>query len=43
LSVEEVATRLGNAEGSSFIHAFRRWTGLTPLAYTRDQDRRLAR
>jgi AraC-like DNA-binding protein len=32
LSVEEVAARLGYAEASSFIHAFRRWTGRTPRA-----------
>jgi len=30
LSVEEVALRLGYAEGSPFIVAFRRWTGVTP-------------
>lgn len=30
LSVEDVALRLGYAEASSFIHAFRRLTGRTP-------------
>jgi AraC-like DNA-binding protein len=35
LSVEDVAARLGYAEASSFIHAFRRWTGMTPLAFQR--------
>lgn len=30
LSVEDVAIRLGYAEASSFIHAFRRLTGTTP-------------
>lgn len=35
LPIETVATRLGYAEASSFIHAFRRWTGVTPAAYAR--------
>lgn len=30
MSVEEVAERLGYAESSSFIHAFKRWKGVTP-------------
>jgi AraC-like DNA-binding protein len=33
LSVEDVALRLGYAEASSFIHAFRRWTGTTPARF----------
>ncbi len=33
LSVEDVAQRLGYAEASSFIHAFRRWRGETPARY----------
>lgn len=33
LSVEDVALRLGYAEASSFIVAFRRWRGTTPAAY----------
>lgn len=33
LPVEAVAARLGYAEASSFVHAFRRWTGVTPAAY----------
>ncbi|MGJ8669331.1 MAG: AraC family transcriptional regulator [Oceanococcus sp.] len=32
-SVEEIATLTGYAESSSFIRAFKQWTGLTPLAY----------
>jgi len=35
LSVEDVALRLGYAEASSFIFAFRRWTGTTPARYLR--------
>jgi AraC-like DNA-binding protein len=35
LSVEDVAYRLGYAEASSFIHAFKRWTGMTPAAFAR--------
>lgn len=35
LSVEDVAIRLGYAEGSSFIYAFKRWKGTTPAAYVR--------
>lgn len=35
LSVEDVAQRLGYAEASSFITAFRRWTGTTPAALGR--------
>jgi AraC-like DNA-binding protein len=35
LSVDDVAVRLGYAEASSFIHAFRRWKGVTPAAYAR--------
>jgi AraC-like DNA-binding protein len=30
LGVEQVAQRLGYAESSSFVHAFRRWKGLSP-------------
>lgn len=32
---EEIAARLGYAEVASFIHAFRRWTGVTPGAFAR--------
>jgi AraC-like DNA-binding protein len=35
LSVEDVAFRLGYAEASSFIAAFKRWKGITPAAYAR--------
>ncbi|HEY3711361.1 MAG TPA: AraC family transcriptional regulator ligand-binding domain-containing protein [Amycolatopsis sp.] len=35
LSVEDVALRLGYAEASSFIYAFKRWTGMTPAAFAR--------
>ncbi|WP_236789098.1 AraC family transcriptional regulator [Amycolatopsis sp. GM8] len=33
LSIEDVAIRLGYAEASSFIHAFKRWKGTTPTEY----------
>ncbi|UMB71143.1 AraC family transcriptional regulator [Mycobacterium paraterrae] len=35
LSVEDVALRLGYAESTSFIAAFKRWTGTTPARYQR--------
>lgn len=33
LPIEQVAERLGYSESASFIHAFRRWTGQSPLAF----------
>lgn len=33
LSVEEIAFQLGFSEASTFIRAFKKWTGVTPLAY----------
>ncbi len=33
LSIEEIGFRLGFSEASTFIRAFKSWTGLTPLAY----------
>lgn len=33
LSVEDIALRLGYAEASSFIHAFKRWKGCTPARF----------
>lgn len=35
LSVEQVAARLGYSEPASFIHAFKRWTGITPGFWSR--------
>jgi AraC-like DNA-binding protein len=35
MPVDDVATRLGYAEASSFIHAFKRWKGVTPATYTK--------
>ena len=32
-SIEEIAFRLGFSEASTFIRAFKKWTGLTPLGY----------
>jgi len=40
-SVEEVAFRSGFSEASSFIRAFRRWTGMTPCAYAQSQRSRM--
>ncbi|GAB2655007.1 AraC family transcriptional regulator [Nocardia goodfellowii] len=37
LSVSDVAIRLGYAESSTFIYAFKRWTGSTPAAYRRER------
>jgi AraC-like DNA-binding protein len=34
-AVEDVAVRPGCAEASSFIHAFKRWQGVTPVAFLR--------
>ncbi|TJY64953.1 AraC family transcriptional regulator [Sinimarinibacterium sp. CAU 1509] len=33
LSIEDIAARLGYAETSSFIHAFKRWKGQAPSVY----------
>ncbi len=33
LSIDQIANRLGYAESTSFINAFRRWHGVTPHAY----------
>ncbi len=33
LKLDEIAERLGYAESASFIHAFQRWTGMSPGAY----------
>ena len=38
MKLEEVATRLGYAEPASFIHAFKRWKGVSPNAF-REQQR----
>ena len=35
LSVSDIAIRLGYAEASTFIHAFKRWKGITPSVYRR--------
>ncbi len=35
LTVEEVSTRLGYSEVSTFSHAFKRWYGFAPSAYSR--------
>lgn len=33
MTVDEVAERLGYSEASSFVHAFKRWNGISPRAY----------
>jgi len=33
LSIEEIARRLGYADGPAFTRAFRRWSGQTPSAW----------
>ena len=38
MTVEEVAERLGYSEASSFVHAFKRWKGVSPRAYRRASD-----
>ncbi len=43
LSVSDVAIRLGYAEASTFIYAFKRWTGTTPSAYRRERGRTVAK
>lgn len=36
LPVEEIAQRLGYAEAAAFIHAFQRWSGMTPSAFRKN-------
>lgn len=38
ISVEQLSMQLGYAEPSSFIRAFKGWTGLTPLAYRKQHS-----
>lgn len=37
LNVAQVATRLGYAEASSFVHAFRRWKGASPGRWAQER------
>lgn len=39
MSIYEVAERLGYAEASSFVHAFKRWKGVAPGSYRRHGPR----
>lgn len=36
VSIEEIAFKTGFSEASSFIRAFKSWTGVTPLTYRKD-------
>jgi len=36
ISIEEIAFKTGFSEASSFIRAFKSWTGVTPLTYRKD-------
>lgn len=35
VKIEEISTRLGYSEPSSFVHAFKRWKGVSPAQYRR--------
>ena len=37
LSIRAIAESLGFQDGSNFSRVFRRWTGMTPLAYRQAQ------
>jgi AraC-like DNA-binding protein len=34
-TIDDIAERLGFSDTSSFFHAFKRWTGVTPVQYRR--------
>lgn len=37
LTIEQIADRLGYTDRSSFCHAFKRWTGMSPAQYRHEQ------
>jgi len=39
MTVDEIAERLGYAEAASFVHAFKRWTGVPPGRFRRQPSR----
>jgi AraC-like DNA-binding protein len=39
MTVDEIAERLGYAEAASFVHAFKRWTGVPPGRFRRHPSR----
>ena len=41
MTVDEIAERLGYAESASFVHAFKRWTGVPPGRFRRQPSRPL--
>lgn len=43
LQLQEVARRLGYAEATAFTHAFKRWSGVSPLAWRSTVQARLSR
>lgn len=40
VAIEEIARRLGYSEPAAFIHAFRRWTGVSPARFRREHHAR---
>jgi len=39
MKLEEVSTRLGYSEPSSFIHAYKRWNGVSPSEFRLSRSR----
>jgi AraC-like DNA-binding protein len=37
VSVSEIATRLGYSDATSFTRAFKKWTGMSPMKYRREE------
>ncbi len=43
LKLEEVAMRLGYSEPAAFVHAFKRWKGVSPMAYRAQKQSEIGR